>query len=48
MKKIFFLIMTAFAPLMIFAQNKSGSSGVERYAVFIGSNSGGKNNQRLL
>ncbi|MBQ5571194.1 MAG: caspase family protein [Treponema sp.] len=48
MKKIFFFVMIAFAPLAIFAQNKSGSSGVERYAVFIGSNSGGKNNQRLL
>ena len=48
MKKIFFFIMIAFAPLVIFAQSNSASSGVERYAVFIGSNSGGKNNQRLL
>ena len=40
-------ILLAFSGILC-AQNVSESSGVERYAIYVGSNEGGKNNQRLL
>ncbi|MBR4387277.1 MAG: caspase family protein [Treponema sp.] len=54
MKKYFLFILITFAssilaPLGLFAQANGGeTNGVERYAIFVGSNNGGKNNQRLL
>ena len=42
---LFIFPMTALCSL---AAQEDGSSGVERYAVYVGSNVGGKNNQRLL
>jgi len=49
MKKNIFIILIALSQLSIFAQRNGGeSSGVNRYAIFVGSNNGGKQNQRLL
>lgn len=42
----FFSVLAAFSS--VFAESKAAVSGVERYAVYIGSNFGGKNNERLL
>ncbi|MCR5614368.1 LA_2272 family surface repeat-containing protein [Treponema sp.] len=49
MKKIFLIntILITFA-FSLFAQNNDDIAGVERYAIYIGSNVGGKNNARLL
>lgn len=41
------LILPAFSVLLC-AQNLPESAGVERYAIYVGSNDGGKNQQRLL
>ena len=49
MKKFILFVMIAFVPFVVFAQsNENATSGVERYAIFVGSNNGGKDNQRLL
>lgn len=49
MKKFFLFVMIAFVPFVVFAQsNENATSGVERYAIFVGSNNGGKDQQRLL
>ena len=55
MKKFRFLILLIFAAFLLpsgalFAAESNGNSelGVERYAIYVGSNVGGKNNQRLL
>lgn len=49
MKKFFLFVMIAFVPFVVFAQsNENATSGVERYAIFVGSNNGGKEHQRLL
>lgn len=49
-KTIFILAMSVIlSSTALFAQYNDGeSSGVERYAIFVGSNDGGKKNQRLL
>ena len=44
---ILLFIQTAIAPLAAFAL-AGESAGVERYAIFVGSNNGGKKNQKLL
>lgn len=47
--KIALTALTIFVSSSLFAQNNENSaSGVERYAIFIGSNNGGKEHQRLL
>ena len=49
MKKFILFVMIAFVPFVVFAQsNENATSGVERYAIFVGSNNGGKDHQRLL
>ena len=49
MKKFILFVMIAFVPFVVFAQsNENATSGVERYAIFVGSNNGSKDQQRLL
>lgn len=45
-KKIALTALLALAAALVFAQNES--AGVERYGLYIGSNDGGKNHERLL
>lgn len=48
MKKYLVLSILCLLPLAVFAQPNGDIGGVERYAIYVGSNNGGKNNQRLL
>ncbi|MBO4404488.1 MAG: caspase family protein [Treponema sp.] len=48
MKKCFVLFAFIFYTVSLCAAQGTESSGVERYAIFVGSNEGGKNNQRLM
>ena len=45
--RTFFAALIFVLPASLFAQNDE-ERGVERYAIFVGSHNGGKNNQRLL
>lgn len=47
-RKIILSLMILLASSFAFAKEGNESAGVERYAIYIGSNIGGKNNQRLL
>lgn len=44
---IFIMILSAVFSAAA-SENKGGSGGIDRYAVFVGSNTGGKNTQKLL
>lgn len=48
MKKIVLSAFILFSTFFSWAQNSSENSGVERYAIFVGSNVGGEKNQRLM
>lgn len=47
-KKIFLLCLVLFLGFNLYAKNDDAVFGVDRYAIFVGSNIGGENNQRLL
>ncbi len=46
--KSILITLCLFSFSRLFAQTQNEASGVERYAVYIGSNDGGKNNVRLM
>ena len=49
MKKILFVLITLFTTFQLFAAEEAGSStGVDRYAIYIGCNDGGKERDKLL
>lgn len=48
MKRIFTIVLFIFGGLLFCPAQERESNGVDRYAIFVGSNIGGKNNQRLL
>ena len=49
MKKILtFFAVLCFSAALIFGSENEQSGGIDRYAVFVGSNTGGKNTQKLL
>ena len=49
MKKILFVLITLFTAFQLFAAEEANSStGVDRYAIYIGCNDGGKEREKLL
>ena len=49
MKKILLALITLFTTFQLFAAEEAGSStGVDRYAIYIGCNDGGKERDKLL